>query len=128
MFFFKNYAENDAGRLVSDLFLFFKLNMSWKQVFCSLVSIYFNSPQLAYNKNKLYKNLDYWSRDNGWKGSGTSFSTIIYVWFFRKNVSCYILSTGQISLFDCLYFWKYWATCVCFNCLLIRLLRQKIWN
>ena len=24
MFFFKNYAENEAGRLVPDLFLFFK--------------------------------------------------------------------------------------------------------
>ena len=24
MFFFKNYAENEAGRLVQDLFLFFK--------------------------------------------------------------------------------------------------------
>ena len=28
-----------------------------------LVSICFNSPLLAYNKRKLYKTLDYWSRD-----------------------------------------------------------------
>ena len=26
-FFFKNYAENDAGRLVPDLFLFFKQSL-----------------------------------------------------------------------------------------------------
>ena len=30
---------------------------------CNLVSIYFDSPQLVYNKNKLYKTLDYWSGD-----------------------------------------------------------------
>ena len=30
---------------------------------CSLVSIYFDNYQLAYNKNKLCKSLDYWSRD-----------------------------------------------------------------
>ena len=30
---------------------------------CKFVSIYFDSPQLAYNKNKLYKTLEYWSRD-----------------------------------------------------------------
>ena len=28
-----------------------------------LVSIYFDRPNLAYNKHKLYKTLDYWSRD-----------------------------------------------------------------
>ena len=30
---------------------------------CNLVSVYFNSLNLTYNKNKLYKTLDYWSRD-----------------------------------------------------------------
>ena len=33
------------------------------QPVCSLVSIYFDSPQRAYNKNKLYKTLGYWSWD-----------------------------------------------------------------
>ena len=38
--------------------------MRWKQLDCSLVSIYFDSPHnLPYNKNKLYKILDYWSSD-----------------------------------------------------------------
>ena len=44
-FVFKNHAESEAGRLVPALFLFFiALN-------------------LAYNKNKLNKTLDYCSRD-----------------------------------------------------------------
>ena len=30
---------------------------------CNLVSIGFNTLNLAYNKNKLYETLDYWSRD-----------------------------------------------------------------
>ena len=30
---------------------------------CSLVSIYFDSPNLAYNQNKMLKTLDYWSID-----------------------------------------------------------------
>ena len=37
--------------------------MKWKQVVCSLVSIYFDSLNLPYNKNKLYKTLDCWSGD-----------------------------------------------------------------
>ena len=46
--FFKNYVEIEAGRLVPHLFLFKKmLNMREKQMVCSLVSIYFDSPQLA---------------------------------------------------------------------------------
>ena len=45
IFFFKDYAENKAGRLVPDLLLFFKkLNMRLKQVACNLDSIYFDSP------------------------------------------------------------------------------------
>ena len=40
-----------------------QLNMKWKQVVCNLVSIYFNSLNLLYNKERLYKTLDYWSRD-----------------------------------------------------------------
>ena len=37
--FFKNYAENEAGKLVSDLLLFFK--NPWNEV----KAIYLNSPQ-----------------------------------------------------------------------------------
>ena len=47
---------------------------------------------LAYDKNKLYKTLDYWSRDMlnlnfSEKESGTSFSTTFCVWLFKKNIS-----------------------------------------
>ena len=46
IFFLKNHAENEAGRLVPDLLFL--------QVVCSLVSMYFDIHNLAYNKNKLY--------------------------------------------------------------------------
>ena len=47
-FFFKNHAINEIGRLVQDLFLFLKkLYMMKKKVICSLVSIYFDCPQLG---------------------------------------------------------------------------------
>ena len=32
--------------------------------------------------------------------------------FSKKSVSCYILLTDQISLSDCFYFSRYWATCL----------------
>ena len=57
--FIKNYAENEIGILVPKLFLFFKKTyIKWKQVVCSVVSVYFDSPQLELNKI-----LGYWSRD-----------------------------------------------------------------
>ena len=47
--FFKNYEENEARRLVLDLFLFYKivfqLCIRSKQVVCSLACIYSDSPQ-----------------------------------------------------------------------------------
>ena len=82
------------------------------------VALYFNSPQLAINKNKLYETLGYWSRDMlkfsfFSKGPGTSFSTTFSVWFFKANVfSCYILLTDQILLYDYLYLLRYWIICV----------------
>ena len=44
MFFFKNHAENKAGRLVQDLFLFFE--KASKQVVSILVLIYIGRPPL----------------------------------------------------------------------------------
>ena len=44
MFFFKNHAENQAGRLVPDTFLFFKRALyEVKANGSSLISIYFDS-------------------------------------------------------------------------------------
>ena len=96
--------------------------MRWKQVAYSLVSIYCDSPQLAIQKNKLYKTLDYWPRDMPnfiffRKGSGISFSTTFCAWFFKKNLSpvaflwltkfhcliaCTSRDTGKYVYYNCL--------------------------
>ena len=59
-FFFKNHAENEAGRLVSDLLLFKK---GLYEVKASRLQLHFNiiwqPSTIAYNKNKLYETLDY---------------------------------------------------------------------
>ena len=48
MYFFKNQAENEAERIVPDLFLFFKNALNEvEQVICTLVSISFNSSRLG---------------------------------------------------------------------------------
>ena len=72
-----------------------KLDMRWKQKVCSLVSIYFDSSialNLPSNKNKLYKTLDYWSRDmlnfnfseKGLELAGTSISPQFVHDFWKK--------------------------------------------
>ena len=89
-----------AGRLVPDLFLFFQkafyeVNASGLQL--SLI-IYFDilgiqSWRYWYNKNKLYKTLDYWLIQRYAQFSffrkepGNSFFTTICEWFFKENVS-----------------------------------------
>ena len=46
--FLKNHAENEAGRLIPDLFFFFlKKKLSMRTSGLGLVSIYFDSPQLG---------------------------------------------------------------------------------
>ena len=65
MFYFKNHAENEAGRLVPDLFLFskkalYEVKASDLQLSFNYISI---ALSLAYNQNKLYKTLDYRSRN-----------------------------------------------------------------
>ena len=60
--FLQNYAESETERLVPDLFLFFK-KVSYELKTSGLkfqyISIAFN---LEYNKSKLYKTLDYFSK------------------------------------------------------------------
>ena len=66
MFLLTNHAENVAGRLVPDLFLFFLKKALYEVKESGLqlsfnISIAFN---LVYNKkNKLYKTLNYCSRE-----------------------------------------------------------------
>ena len=116
--FFKNHAENETRRLVSGLILFiylfiylFILNKALKnQVVCTLVSIYFKSPQLGHAIKKLYKSLHCWFINilNIEKRSGTWFFTRLW----EKCLPCYILLTNQILLSDCPYFLKYLKICV----------------
>ena len=57
---------------------------------CNLVLIYFDSPELGTQVNKLYKTLDNWSRDMldlDWEGSGNSFSATFSLWYSQKNIS-----------------------------------------
>ena len=61
MFFFKSHAENESGRLVLDLFLFFKnalheVKNKWSAAQFQQILI---ALTLAYNENKLFKTLDY---------------------------------------------------------------------
>ena len=66
IFFFKNYAENEAGKLVPERFLFFKKALyqvvcsKWSAAWFHYISI---ALKLAYNRNKLFKTLHYWPRD-----------------------------------------------------------------
>ena len=67
MFFLNNYAENEAGGLVPDLFLLFEkalyaIKAEGLQFSCNIfeyISIYMTVLNLAYNESKLYKALDY---------------------------------------------------------------------
>ena len=60
IFFLKNHAENEAGTLEPDLFLFFKKDLY--NVKASGLQLSFNvsiALDLEYNKNKLHKTLNY---------------------------------------------------------------------
>ena len=116
--FFKNYAENEAGRLVWDLFLFFWKSLIWGESKWSAAKFRYISIalNLQYNESKLYKTLDYWSRDMlnfnfSEKGLGLVSPPHFVNDFWKKCFSCYLLLIYQISLSDCLYFWRYWTIC-----------------
>ena len=80
---FRDDAKNKAGRLVSNLSLFFKKALN--EVKVSGQQLSFN---VAYIKDKRYKTLEYWSKDLGINSLYTTFC----VWFFKKNVlSCYVM-------------------------------------
>ena len=46
------------------------------------------------------------------KRSGTSLPSSFSAWLLKKNISRVVLLTDQISMPDCLYFLRYWLTCV----------------
>ena len=68
--FFKNYAAKEAGKLVPVCFLFFLKTLYYVKAsgLCKSKSpAWFHyvlvALKLAYNRNKLFKTLHYWSRD-----------------------------------------------------------------
>ena len=66
--------------------------------------------KLAYNKNKLFKTLDYWSRDKfNFDFSDKFLHHILHIIFQQKCSSYYNLLTDQISLSGWLYFLRYWS-------------------
>ena len=82
--FFQNHAENEAGRLVLDLFLFFKNDLydvkaSGKYISCNM----FRRSHFVHDFLRKYLKFKYFSY--------------------------YVALTDQISLFDCLYFLRYLA-------------------
>ena len=109
------------------------LNMRWKLVVCSLVPICFGNSQIAIQKSKLYKTLEYWFRDMlkvafSEKRSGTSFSITFCVWFFKKNVSH--VPFYYLTKFPCLIAFtsRDIGQYVYYICLLTSLWRHKVWN
>ena len=73
--------SNETGRLVRDLFLFVKKALyKVKQVACSLVSLYFNSPYETW-RLLIQRQTQFWFFR---KVSGNSFSAIFCVWLSTK--------------------------------------------
>ena len=116
MCFFKNHAENDSERLVRGLFFFFflkkkELYMKQKQVVSTLVSIYFGNHWLWHtiktNCMKLQTvdpEMDQFRFLKKW--SGTNFSTIFCVCFFKRNISHMIFY--QLTKFHCMAAFTSW--------------------
>ena len=84
----------------------------------SLVSIYFDSPQLGIQKKtnfiKHYKTIDpeifseiFFYPDNFLERGLGLLHHILCIIFQEKCFSCYILLTDKILLSDCLYFSRY---------------------
>ena len=114
IFFFSNHAENVERRPVPDLFLFFK------KALCEV-----NASGLPRNFN-IFRQFSTWhtiklnciklqiiDRENSILSFQKSvweqfLHNILQMIFQEKCFSCYILLTDQSSLFDCLYFSRYW--------------------
>ena len=87
---------------------------------------------MAYNENKQYITLDYWSGnmlnfDSLEKGLEIISPPHFVYDFLRKILSCYIQLTDQFSVSDCLYFLRYCAVCV-LHLFVPLLWRHKFWK
>ena len=99
---FLRNAENEAGRLVPDLcFIFLKSFIwgkgKWSVTYFQYISIALN---VAYKENKLYKILDYWSKD------------MLNFDFLEKGLgkssSLGNICIAIVCLPGCYVIWKFW--------------------
>ena len=118
-FFFKNHTENKTGRLIPDLFLFFKralykikashLQLSFNifrqfsacdTIKKSCLKLYIIDPEVCsifIFQKRLQEQI---------------LRNILRIIFQEKRFSCYVLLTSQMLWFDSHYFLRYWAICV----------------
>ena len=89
------HAENGAGRQVPDLFLFFEkalCELKASSLQLTYISIALN---LAYNKNKLYDTLGYWSRymvNFDFVGKGLKIvSPSLFAYDFSRKIFSHVL-------------------------------------
>ena len=127
MLSFKNHAENEAGRLVPDLFMFFlKKSFIQKQVVYFSTQLTYLVIQLSYLAQLVRLSFNIFRQPSAQYTIKTNCiklqtietdicSKLIFqerVWeqhilrmsFQEKSFSCYILFTDQISLSECCYF------------------------
>ena len=119
IFFLKNHTENETGRLVPDLFLFFEkslcevkandleLNFSIFQQSSTRHMIKANCIKLQTIDPEISSILVFQKR--GWEQFPHHILCMI---FQQRCFSCYILITDQILLPDCLYILRYRAICI----------------
>ena len=116
IFFFKHFAENEARR----------------QAVRSLVQYVSIALNLAYNKNKPYKTLDYWSRDmlnfNFSENVAGLVSPSHFVHYFLRNVTHAIFF--ELTKLHCLIIFTSWdiGQYMYYDSLLTRLWCHEIWN
>ena len=89
---------------------------------CSLVSICFDGAQLGIQQNKIYKTLEYRSRDmlnfELFEKSLEIVSPSHFVYDFSRKIflTLYISLTDQILLPDCLFCSSYWTIFISIVC------------
>ena len=118
MFFFKNYAENEAWKLVPGCFF---LKKALYQVKVNGLQLNFTIFRQPSNKHTIETNcLKLYTVDpeicsilifqiRVWE---QFLQLILCMIFQQKCSSCYILISDQISLPGCLYFLRYWVISV----------------
>ena len=117
--FLQKLCRNEAGRLVPDLFLFFKYALY--EVKASDLQLNFNIFRQPSTQDSIKTNGIKLQTIDPEICSILIFQRKVWYQFLHHNLcmifrekffSCYILLTDQISLSDCLYCSTYWVICV----------------